>query len=344
MNDIKTLKELMDYAVSGKVPAEFENTDTESALRDEIKKIAGTYKLFQRNKIDVFEVLSETIDEILPQRVEAVIGMFAETRFLNQGQRAEFKIKRGKQRAKQFVTRSTESGVYETFRLDREKFDLYPKAYGGAGIIDFERYLDGAEDIMDIYEVIMDGLTEVVFTEVQTALIASWTDTGRPAANKVYANSFDIAKMQALCNTVSAYGSPVIYCTPQFAAEMSNAVTYSSTVKIPDQDVIEIRDRGYVGKFHGVPIVVLPQSFTDDTNSKFTFNPRFAFVIPAGQEKIVKVAFEGDTIVKSVDNQDNSMELQAYKKLAVGIVNTPNYWGMYYNAGIAAGGWAVISE
>ena len=39
------------------------------------------------------------------------------------------------------------------------------------------------------------------------------------------------------------------------------------------------------------------------------------------------VAFEGQTIVKEWENRDNSMELQAYKKMGTAIV-TGNNWGL----------------
>ena len=41
---------------------------------------------------------------------------------------------------------------------------------------------------------------------------------------------------------------------------------------------------------------------------------------------------------------DNGTQLQAYVKVGVGVVSTPNYWGIYYNAGIAGGGWAAYNN
>lgn len=338
---MNTLEMLMKGALGKKVPAEFatENYDYESALRDELRKIAGTRRQFERNKYDVFDLLSEAMDEVLPQKVISTVGMFAETRQVPQGTRLEFTITRGKQRGRQFVTRATESGYYETFRLDRDRIDLTPKAIGAGGIMDFERYLDGAESIADIYEVITDGIVDEIFRMIQECLLASWNATGRPAANKVVATSFDAVAMVKLCNTVAAYGSPVIYCSPQFAAEMVNAIVYNTETKISDTDMQEVRDRGYIGKFRGTPVVVLPQSFDDETNSKLTMNPSFAYVIPSGKEKLVKVGMEGESFFKEYDNRDNSTVLQAYKKVGVAMVGTPNYWGIYYNSGIDAQGW-----
>lgn len=338
---MNTLEMLMKGALGKKVPAEFatENYDYESALRDELRKIAGTRRQFERNKYDVFDLLSEAMDEVLPQKVISIVGMFAETRQVPQGTRLEFTITRGKQRGRQFVTRATESGYYETFRLDRDRIDLTPKAIGAAGIMDFERYLDGAENIADIYEVITDGIVDGIFRMIQECLLASWNATGRPAANKVVATNFDAVAMVKLCNTVAAYGAPVIYCSPQFAAEMVNAIVYNTETKISDTDMQEVRDRGYIGKFRGNPVVVLPQSFDDETNSKLTMNPSFAYVIPSGKEKLVKVGMEGESFFKEYDNRDNSTVLQAYKKVGVAMVGTPNYWGIYYNSGIDAQGW-----
>jgi hypothetical protein len=339
---MEMLKNLFKGVSGQKVPTEFatENYDYEAALRDELKKLAGTKSQFRRNKYDIFDLMAESLEEVLPQKVDDQVGMLAEIVTMPQGSRPEFRLRLGKQRAKQFVTRATESGVYETFRLDRDKFDVYIHTYAVGGIVDFERYLDGLEDMADIYEIAVEGLADKVFEEIMGELLASWNHAGRPAANKYATSSFDPATMVKLCNTIAAYGSPVIYCSPEFAAEMTNTIVYDTTVKISDVDMMEVREQGYIGKFRGTPVVVLKQSFTDESNTKRVMNPSFAFVIPAGKEKMFKVILEGGSaFFKEVENEDNSMELQAYKKMGVAMVSTPNYWGIYYNSGIAAEDW-----
>ena len=351
---MNTLKMLMNGVFGRKVPTEFaaENYDYEAALHDELSKLLcdenGRFSRnkYRRNKLDLFELLGENLDEILPQSLSDALNMFCEVRTVPQGSRPEFYVTRGKQRGKQFVTRATESGNYESFRLDRDRFDIWPETIGGSGYVDFERYLDGVESITDIYEVINEGIIDRVFEMIQGCLLNSWNMAGRPTRNKVAVNSFDADAMVRLCNTVKAYGSPVIYCTPEFAATMLNVVTYSTTyVKVGDQDVSDIRERGYIGVFYGTPIVVMPQSFVDDTNTKLAMNPSFAYVIPGGREKLVKVVYEGNAYFRDWDDHegDNSINIQAYVKLGVGMVTTPNYWGIYYNAGIDAGGWDAFN-
>ena len=349
------LQALMNGVFGRAVPAEFsvEDYDYDAALRDELAKLMtkdGTHfnrHVFNRNKDDIFELLEENLQEELPKDIKSALDMFVEVKHYGQGQRPEFRVTRGKIRGKQFVTRATESGNYETFRLDRDRFDLYIQAIGGAGYVDFERYLDGLESMTEIYEVIQAGIVDRLFEMVQGCLLASWTAAGRPVRNKVATNTFNPEAMRKLCNTVAPYGSPIIYCTPEFASEMVNAIIYNNTTKISDTDMQEIRDRGYVGKFYGTPVVVMPQSWTDETNTKLMFNPSFAYVLPAGKEKIIKMAFEGSPYFREWDDHegDNQFTLQGYIKCGVGLFTTPNFWGIYYNAKLDQGsGWETYNQ
>lgn len=334
------IKQLLDCVMGRNIPTEFanENVDYEAALRDEIKKLVGTYSLYRRNKYELFDLLAQNAEEVLPRKVLDLIGAFAEVAQYGNNDRLVFKVKRGAQRGRQFVTRATNSGVYETFRLDYDYMEVYSHTIGGAGIIDFERYLDGLEDIAEIYEIILDGMMTEIFREIQQCLAAQWKDSGRPANNKVSANTFDYQKMAQLVQVVSAYGTPVIYCSQLFAAQMINVVSTPAGAKVSDKEIDEIRENGYIGKFAGAPVVVIPNSFEDETNEKLVFDPRFAYVIPAGKEKIVKVALVGQTIIDEWKNTDRSMEIQGYKKVGVGIVSAPHFWGIYYNSGIDAWG------
>ena len=66
-----TLKQLLDCVMGRNIPTEFanENIDYEAALRDEIKKLAGTYSLYRRNKYEIFDLLAQNAEEVLPVRL-----------------------------------------------------------------------------------------------------------------------------------------------------------------------------------------------------------------------------------------------------------------------------------
>ena len=84
-------------------------------------------------------------------------------------------------------------------------------------------------------------------------------------------------------------------------------------------------NNGYLANYKGHNVIVLNQSYTDETNSEKVINPAYAWIIPTGNgEKPVKIAFEGTTLVDERANADWSREIQVYKKLGVGALITNN--------------------
>ena len=84
-------------------------------------------------------------------------------------------------------------------------------------------------------------------------------------------------------------------------------------------------NNGYLANYKGHNVIVLNQSYTDETNSTKVIDPSRAYIIPAGSnEKPVKIAFEGSTLVDERTNDDWSKDVQVYKKLGVGTIITNN--------------------
>lgn len=325
-----TLKQLAVAVYNKQVPSNFSLTDMEGALRDQLRELAPDFNTYRRNKLEIFELIQEVADDILPQRIQDRIGMFAEVKTYGQGDRARFRLKKGRNNVKRFITKVGLGGVYERVRLDQEYFDVTTHAYGGAAYIEFEQFLDGQFDWNELVDLILEGIEDRIMEEVYDALIATYNDL--PAANKVSSSSFDPDEMVSLLTTVKAYGGNAnIICTPEFAATIMSATGW-----VADADKEDYRNQGYVGRFAGSNVIVLPQSFEDETNSSKIFNPQYAFVIPTGgtaDERIVKVALEGQTIVDEVKNPDSSMEFSAYKKLGTTVLST-NYYGIYRNTSL----------
>jgi hypothetical protein len=338
MATIKEIKELALHAARGTAPATFSVENVNEALVDELNKLAGSINQFMKNRYDIYEILIETADEIVPNRVIDALSPFAEIKVVKQGQKAVFKKKVGRSRAKKFLTQVGLSGVYETFRLDSTTFEIPAHAVGGAATIDFERLLDGAESIKDVMDIMTEGLVDSVFLEVQKALRGALNATARPTVNKFSQNNFDGAEMMKLINVVRAYGeSAVIFAPPEFVAAMGpDAIVPGDTgvqgVYAP-QDIASIHEKGYVTMFRGTPIVQIPQSFVDENNQKTWIDPRLAYILPTGGEKVVKVVLEGDTQVNDFKNRDNSMEIHVYKKMGAAILTHHN-WAIYENTGI----------
>lgn len=345
----QNLKQLASFAATNTAPEGYTPEDVKEAFRAEIREKCSTLNDFERNKFDIYDIIIENVDEVVPTKTLGLIGTFAEVKNFAQGERAVFKTGRaslGRQRAKKFITSVALSGVYESFRLDSDTFTIGMSAIGTGVSIDFERMLDGSDSLADLMDVVTEGMVERVLIEVQTALRAALTTANVPTANRVIATSFDPDQMMALINTVKAYsggaigrsGSAVIFAPPEFIAAMgADAIVppISGTAQgiyHPD-DIDAIHKTGYIKLFRGTPVVELPQSFVDNSNSQVWIDPQMAYVLPTGNEKVVKVAYEGTTQILEHRNRDFSYEFQIYRKMGVGI-NTYHNWGIYQNTGI----------
>ena len=299
----------------------FSYSDLNETLRSELKELAGTYQLYRENKNVVFSLIEETINDVLPVRVLEQYGQFAEIKTFAQGDKPVFKQKiteASRRRAKQFITKVGLAGVYEVFKLDGKEYEIQTTAFGGAAQVSIEEFLDGRVDFADLIEIVMEGLDEAIYLEIEKALIGSVKNLA--AANKYVGAGFSETEMDRLVAVADSYGKSTIYCTYEFAATM-----VPSTGWVSDNMRDQKWNNGYLANYKGHNVIVLNQSFVDENNTTKVIEPGYAWIIPAGNsEKPVKIAFEGTTLVDERANADWSREIQVYKKLGVGALITNN--------------------
>ena len=337
------LRNLARHAAHRTAPAEFSVSSVDAAVADGFKELCGSINNFMRNRYDIYDIIIENADEIVPAKVMDAMGQFAEVIQLKNGEKKMFKRGGlGRNRAKKFLTQVGLNGLYETFRLDQETFSIGMKAIGGAVGIDFQRMIDGAESLAEFMDVLAEAQEDAIYVEVQNALMAAANNTVMPAANK-YTGNYNANELQRLVNTVKVYGGgATIFAAPEFIAKMGPdaivpAVTGAQAVYHPD-DIDAIHKLGRIKMFRGTPVVELRQSFLDEKNEQVMINPQFAYVLPAGKEKLVKICMEGATQMYDVVNPDQSIEVHTYKMIGVGILAFNN-WGVYKCEDINADNW-----
>lgn len=287
------------------------------ALREELNGLCKTNADYRNNKNMIFSLIEETLDEVLPKKVTETYMQFAEVRSFAQGDKPRFtrKLNLSNSRAKQFVTRVGLAGVYEVFKLGKaeESFEVRTSAIGGAAQIGLEEFLDGRVDFAQVTQIIYEGMEELIAKEVAHALKASINQL--PPANRVAANGFNEAEFDRLLNIASAYGNPAIYCTYEFAVNMIPKEAWRYTENMKDQ----LWNNGRLVDYKGRTVTILEQGFEDETNERKVIDPGYCWIIPSGaNSKPVKIAFEGNTLVKDLDNRgDWSSEIHVYRKVGV---------------------------
>ena len=293
-------------------------TDLNATLRKELNEYAGTYQLYRENKNLVFSLMENVINDVLPVKVMEQYGAFADVKTYRQGERPIFVQKiteASRRRAKTFITKVGLAGRYEVFKLDGRSYEVTTSAYGAACQIAIEEFLDGRVDFAELLNIIMEGLDEKIYREIANALIG--TVETLQAANKYVGNAFVEKEMDDLLSVADSYGNgrSTIYCTFEFASTM-----IPSNEWVSDAMKNQKWENGYFTNYKNHPVVVLRQSYTDETNTEKVIDPSYCWIIPGGAEKPIKIALEGETLMKETEHDDWSRDIQMYKKLGVAAI------------------------
>ena len=335
------MKDIVDLAVATvtkeNIPSEFTAADLENSLREQLSAFQD-YKYLRKHAADLYEIIEEVANIVIPRKVLEQFGGFAEIRRKGYGEKISFTIRTGKYRGKKFVTKAGDQGIYKTFTLDNKELVMQPRVYAGATRLEIEDFLLGRISMSELLDVLTEALEEKLYIEIQKALIASFNAPDRPRANKYEGDGLMMNEFDKLINTVRAYGDSVnIYCTFAFASKLYNNPGWTTVTnpKISDRDVEDIRNQGYVGTYKGCNVIILNQSFTDDTNTETIVNDAYAYIMPVGAEKPVKIAFEGPTFVRNFTDAVLSQEISLEQMFDVAVLSH-NYWAIYKDTSLEA--------
>jgi len=289
-------------------------------LRQELKALAPDYRTYKMNQNTIFALMEQTIDDVIPERVIELYSQFADIKTFAQGDKPIFTQRittAARRRAKQFIGKVGLAGLYEVFKLDGRSYEVTTNAIGGAAQIGFEEFLDGRVDFADVLDIVLEGIDECIYIEIEAQLEGAINNM--VPANFKSRTTFIEADMDALISIADSYGKATIYCTYEFAATMWPSDNRMSDA-MKDQ---RWTGNGYVASYKAHNVVILPQSYNDETNTHKVINPGLAYIIPTGAEKPVKIAIEGGAIVDEYTNYDRSKEIQIYKKIGVRAIFSP---------------------
>jgi hypothetical protein len=281
--------------------------------------LADLNKDFRRNKEEIFEILEETANEILPKKVRDTVQQFAEFRQFGNNDTVEFVVRRGKIKAVNVAI----GGTVKRFRVDSGRFTISTEAVQTKVYEYYERVISGMVDWNQHVNMVVDAINEAVMKKIYQCLLDLYSKL--PEVNVHSASTFETAEFDKILNVVKAYGTPVIMGTPVAIGK----IPFSSPTNPTEIDKMDIRNRGAVGVYKGCNVVELTQSFEDNDNLVPVFNDNYIFIIPSGQEKVIKVAMQGGLITReNSQSPDWTWNYEAYQKLGVGFYFINNI-GMY---------------
>lgn len=321
MATLVELKSIFKGAINPDV-TQFSREDGNSAA---INAILETYDLkdatarqIRAKQPEVFAIVEEVIEELLPKAVEDIVGGFVETKTFARNAEPIFEIKNiGKARARRGIVEGARGGIYKARRLDSKNFQVPVKVETVGAYVTLEEILLGTYSLSDLMSNITQGFVERIYINCVKALRTA--KTLAPAANIKSGAGFDGEAVDKLIRIAGAYGTPIIMGFRSAISKITNQVGWTSaSPNVPVADLDETRNRGIVSVFHGTPVVELPNYLVDETNSEFIFKEGDIFILPS-DSRPVKVAMKGDLHIEENKHPSGSMEQQAHRMMGVGL-------------------------
>ena len=275
-----------------------------------------------------FALVEEAVDEILPKKLEQVLGQFAEVKQFARDAEPVFDIDRiGKNRAKLTIAKGSRAGIYRAARLDNKYFSISTSIQTVAVYVTLEEIILGTMSLNELFNNILEGFEEAIYKDVFNALAVGTPlsgyeriDGGNPA-NVTTTKAGLGAALDKVLPYVKQYGVPTVFGSASAMDLLENtADAYHPEL----EDSKERRLYGIIRLYKGVNIVELPNYLIDNSNQDWFYSNKYVFVLPSGI-KPVKVALRGEMYIQRNSDAVGSEKWHAHKMLGVGVAMANNF-------------------
>ena len=311
----------------------FSAEDTNEAAMKIIMEKCGlnetsTARDIRRAEVDVFALIEETIDEILPAKLSGVLQNFAEVKVFPRDAEVVFNIEKiGRNRAKLTISKGARAGIYRAARLDSKYFSLNTSVYTVSVFVTLEELILGTASLQEYFNNILEGFEEIVYKEVFNALASGKAVAGYDRINVggSASTSKDAlgAAIDKVMPVVKQYGNPIVFGSFEALSGLYNPL--AEDAGYPNlEDSQDVRKYGRVQIYKGAQLVELPNYLVDNTNDEWFYDKKYVFVLPTGI-KPVKVALKGDMVIQKNTQSVGSEKWEASKMMGVGVAMANNF-------------------
>lgn len=315
MNELQKLA--LDLA-KGQV-TNYSKSEADNVLRKAFLEEIGTeaidFNTYRQNKYKIFQILQETISPIINDRLEEVMGQFAEVRNIGWGDSQVFDVENPELFEVSVVADGTAN--LRAQRIDNGKMTVDTTTYGIKIYDEFYRFLAGRVDWGQLVDKVAKSYERKIAESVNAAIYGSYDSVD--AAFK-FSGSYDEDELLRVLQAVEAlYGAAMVVGTKAALAKIKPDY-------VGDADKARYNAIGHIGTFRGYETVALAQSFKPQT-TEFNLSNTDLLILPSTSNKIIKIVVEGDAIIFDEQNTqgDMSIEHTFIKKAGVGLSLTNQY-------------------
>lgn len=337
------LKNILINALQGRATTEFSADDVNTAAVKAIMAECGldensSARDYRAVETKAFALIEESIDEILPKKLQNVLGGFAEVRTFPRDAEVVFNIEKiGKNRAKLTISKGARAGIYRAARLANKYFSLPTSVWTVAVYVTLEEIILGTMSLAELYTNVLEGFEEEIYKEVFKALAsgASALDSRYNAIPGTATTADDLPlAIDKVMPIVKQYGVPTIFGSYSNLQHIYNPtatqfVDGGLNPAYPNsQDSMDIREKGFVQVYKGARCVELPNYLIDiDPNGENWFIKdldKYVFVLPS-DIRPVKIGMKGELYLQKNGHAVGSEKWEAHKIMGVGLAMANNY-------------------
>ena len=341
--------QLLKDSAKGIYEAGITKADADKEIRDTFRLIMGIdekasakeiRKAIRRNKNEIFEVIEDTVEDLLTSgwQDNEFFHDFVEVKNLGMDDANEFVsedktvLTVGKLSGNHWDIDRQRLGIGETFRV--------PTNWVGLAVYEeFERVMTERADWSKLVTKIYEAMDEYVNGLIYEAVMSAGTQI-LPGSDQFYKTAaLDSAAKSTFITMVEDVQAAnrgaevVIMGTKSALARLSDLADVDW---LSAEDKSDRRNMGRLGVWEGTRLVEIPQVFAkNDTTTKMV-DPNVLLIMPVADNKFVKLVYEGDSQIKEVtdstDKNDMTYEFKYLTKLGVATII-----GRYF------GTWNIVS-
>jgi hypothetical protein len=270
------------------------------AIREAVKEACGgewNFYNFMKNRYDVYALIAELMPVAMHASLAGKFDRFAEFRDTAMGDKNYFEVE--------------DNQIYPLFTAARgtqdiERQKLIDRNFSVATIRktikfydEFDRFMAGKIDFARLTDRAAVSYENYIGLLISNTIYGSYSsvDTEYKATG-----AFDASTFVGIMENVKASNAGVdnlqIWGTATALGNIADGFGYSERQKE------SANAAGYYDSFRGSDMFALPQAYLPQTQT-FGVNTSYVIILPAN-EKIVKVAFEGEVYVNSTDGSERN--------------------------------------
>lgn len=324
------MEQTLIRALRGQSIAEFSSKDVNAHAISKIYETLGvdentSAKALLYRKAEVFALISEVIQDILPKDITNIMGTFAEVKEFERNAEVQFQIKGvGKRRARLTIQKGARGGIYRAARIDNRFLGLDVETETVGMFVTLEDLLLGTVSLAELYQNILQGFEERIYEGIVAALRTA--KTLAPASHIFSGPGIDLDDVDEAIRIASAYGDNIVLIGfKSMLSKLTNMSTISGSFpNVANEDVNDIRAVGRVRFYKGTPVLELPNYILrDGVAAAWTFKEHDLFVLP-GDAKPVKVAMKGQLVLEEAQHPSGSRVWNAHKMIGIGLLLADN--------------------